>query len=114
MIDDAEASYTPTPPVKEEAPVVPVNPLAYNCWAYLKSLVPSLPNTKYLVPNTTIHKGVVALFNYNGTPHYALVISLGATTFRVKESNVPAGTIGERDIPYDTPSLKGFYGPVGG
>jgi len=36
---------------------------------------------------------------------------MGEKTFRVTESNVPAGTIGERDISYSDKSLIGFYAP---
>lgn len=80
----------------------------------MKMQIPDLPATKDLKPNTTIHKGVVALFNYHGIPHYALVTAVGADTFTVVETNFKHGQKTIRQIDYTDKALLGFWGTNAG
>ncbi len=87
--------------------VVPDERLS-NCWLYVKSLVPTLPNTKFLTPGSIPHIGSVAIFNY---PHYALVIKLEDAGFWVKESNFGGPGIRTRLVAWNDKHLTGFWSP---
>ncbi len=86
-----------------------------NCYLFVKSKIPNLPLTKFLIPN--IDKpigGSVAIFNYNGEPHYGVTTGImnTATTTLVKidECNYKKGKCGSRWIDiYTDKALKGFY-----
>lgn len=66
---------------------------------------------KDLHPNGPPQVGSVAIFNYNGTPHYAHITEFGSTTFRVHEANYIPGLIAYRDVRWNDPSLIGFWNP---
>lgn len=84
-----------------------------SCVAYLKARGYNLPSIKSpddLDPNTTPHKGAIALFKYkNGVPHMAEVIAVNTTTFTVREANYSKCARGERVVSFYDPSLRGFY-----
>lgn len=71
---------TSTPPVIEDA-------LACNCYAYVRSLIPSLPLANLIKSNTTPHIGAVAVFDYEGLPHYGIITKLTADGFYLEDSN---------------------------
>lgn len=85
------------------------NPLAYNCFAFVASRT-KVPRMRDILPNTTIHTGAVAIMYYP-VKDVAIVTHLGEESFTVLGSNVPAGTIREREIRYDDPRLAGFFEP---
>ena len=105
---------TPNPVVATSTPPVAVavkapDALACNCWAYVKSLNPALPNTANLKPNGTPAVGTVAIFNYEGTMHYALITALSDDGFSVKESNLHHCQYDVRVVSWSDPHLIGFY-----
>lgn len=91
--------------------VVPPIPdaVACNCWAYVKSLKPTLPNTASLKPNGTPAVGTVAILDYEGTMHYALITALGDAGFTVDESNYHHCEYDARTVEWNDPHLVGFY-----
>jgi len=52
--------------------------------------------------------GKVAVFNYSGVPHVAVVLSQGYGTFRVRESNYGGDFVSEREVSFSDASLLGF------
>lgn len=60
-------------------------------------------------PNTTISEGVIAIFDYSGVKHIAIVSRITANGFAVKESNYDAGVIGTRFITWNDHALVGFF-----
>lgn len=86
----------------------PINPLAFNCYLYIASLV-KLPPTALIKPNSPIQVGVVALFKYGSLPHYALVTKIGINSFTVQESNYHKGTFDTREVSLTDPHLLGFF-----
>lgn len=100
---------TTTPETIKEPVKKPYDATACNCYAYVKSKIPSLPLTKYLKPNTNLDVGVVALFNYRGTPHYAIVSKLEGVGFWVKDSNFGGCGYRTHYIKLDDPALIGYW-----
>jgi len=84
-----------------------------NCFQFVRIFTPKLPRlTKDVKPNTTISKGVVAIFSYKGVPHYATVTALGKDTFTVREAHFQPCKTGTREIKYNDKNIKGFYSPT--
>lgn len=52
--------------------------------------------------------GSVAVFNYSGVPHVAVVIGQGFGEFYIRESNYGGDFIGERTVKFNDPALVGF------
>lgn len=80
-----------------------------NCWAYSKQVYPTLPSTKVIHANLEDEPSDVAVFSYNGLPHYAVVERVGTSTFDVSETNFKRCQKGTRTVELDDPSLLGFY-----
>jgi hypothetical protein len=97
---------------EEEKRVEPIAPgVAYNCYAYTKSLIPDLPGTNHILANLTPEISDVAVFYYpkSGLYHYAKVTWSDGYNFGILESNYRAGQITERNLSLDYPNLIGFY-----
>lgn len=104
----------------EEIPIeVPQEPVCddtrieCNCYLYLKSKM-NLPPSRELIPNINRPVvGSIALFDYNGKPHYAGVDTIleTSTTTRLllDESNFESGVIKKRWIDLDYKPLIGFH-----
>ncbi len=107
VIEVAQVIEDPEPP-KE---VVQEDPVLCNCYAYSKQRYPSLPTTKKLLASTSKKFGKVAVFNYDGLPHYAVVESMGIGTFTVTETNYKRCQKTTRTIRFDDPALVGFWSP---
>lgn len=98
----------PEPPKEEPLP----DPTLCNCYAYAKKIYPSLPPTKKLLASTSQKFGKVAVFDYDGLPHYAVVTGMGMGTFTVDETNYKRCKKTQRTIKFDDPALVGFYSPT--
>lgn len=93
---------TSTPPVVEDA-------LACNCYAYVRSLIPSLPLANKIVPNTTPHVGAVAVFDYDGLPHYGIIVSLSGDGFELQDSNYVHCKYETHFISWNNKAIVGFW-----
>lgn len=109
----AEAHYVPvvaSPAAPTEATECTDDQIRCNCYLFVKTLIPDLPRTKDIYPNSPPKIGAVALFTYpNGLRHYAYIIGLGGSFFRVQECNHREGVCGEREVSYDDPRIDGYY-----
>ena len=100
--------------LKEDTPnPVPVsvpNSILCNCWAYVKSVYPSLPPTSQ-IKNNLVDVGSVAVFYYSqvGLHHYAVVVAVTDDGYIIEETNYKRCQKGSRTIPKDDPSLLGFF-----
>ncbi len=83
--------------------------LACNCYAYVRSLIPSLPLANLIKPNTTPHVGAVAVFDYNGLPHYGIVSKLEADGFELQDSNYSHCKYMTHFISWNNKALVGFW-----
>lgn len=82
-----------------------------NCYLYVKSRFPTLPSSKQVIAGVTPAYGPVAVFDYDGLKHYAVVESMGVGTFTVSETNYKRCKSGTREISFADPSLLGFFTP---
>jgi len=93
-------------PIEPERPEVLPDPILSNCYAYVKSVYPSLPNTQTILANLE-QSGEVAVFYYpdSGLHHYAVVESM--EPFMVTDTNYGSQTKKTR-LASDL-NLIGFY-----
>lgn len=98
-------------PAKPPPPPEPVfsDAVLCNCWAYTKERHPALPSTKTIWANLTDEISDVAVFDYDGVPHYAVVEQVHGDTFTISETNYRRCQAGVREISIDDPRLVGFY-----
>lgn len=94
-------------PIKVAKPT----PTDCNCYLYVKSFLPDLPRSKYLIPNFKPREGRVALFDYDGVPHYAIIGEVTDTGFYIAhESNYKACTkTSGRFVKFTDPAYLGTY-----
>lgn len=64
-------------------------------------------------PNSPPGEGLIAIFDYHGIKHIALIQSLSETGFTVQESNYKQGVIDTRFVLYTDKALTGFFDPKG-
>ena len=62
-----------------------------------------------IIPNTTIHIGTVAIFQYSKIKHIAQVIKISENGFWIREANYEPAKISKRFIYWDDKSLVGFW-----
>jgi len=65
-------------------------------------------DAKDIKPNSLPVVGGLALFNYSGMAHVAVITSLEAEGFRVREGNKDFCEFGQRFVRWDGENLKGF------
>jgi len=102
--------------LKAELPLIPPPPetipnsVLCNCWAYVKSVYPSLPSSATIRSNLS-DAGSVAVFYYSqvNLPHYAVVVEETADNYLIEETNYHRCQKGTRIIPKNDPSLLGFF-----
>ena len=82
---------------------------ACNCYSLVKTRVNNLPRMKDITPNSTLGRGVVAILDYSGTKHVAVVESVDSDSFVVFEANYTPCMIGRRTVRKDDPQIVGFY-----
>lgn len=81
-----------------------------NCYAFVKTKIPTLPKTKDLVPNIgNPVPGGVAIFDYNGVKHYAYIQSVVQGSFVVSEANYEPCALGKRTILTTDSALVGYW-----
>lgn len=102
--------YVPVPydhPVKPKPPELPYS-IRSNCYAYVEYRLGDLPSMADVQATAHPQHGNVAVFNYHGIPHVAVVEEFDATTFSVTESNFKGDFVSHRVVTYTDASLKGF------
>lgn len=110
----AQEAPIEVPLVEEKKDDCPDNLIRCNCYLFVKSIIPNLPLTNFLVPNLLGPiGGSVAIFDYDGTPHYGIttgIMQTSTTTLvQVDECNYKKGKCGKRWIDiYTDRALKGF------
>lgn len=60
-------------------------------------------------PNTTPHIGAVAVFNYNGLPHYGIISNFNDTGFDLTDSNFGGCGIRTHHIDWSNKYIVGFW-----
>lgn len=99
----ASIAATTTPPVEDA--------LACNCYAYVRSLIPSLPLANKLEGNSPAKAGAVAIFDYHGLPHYGIVVSISGDGFMLQDSNFKKCKYLTHFISWNDPAIEGFWSP---
>ncbi len=95
--------------ITEEQPKESIkDPIASNCYLYVKSLIPSLPRSSDITSNTTPFVGAVVIMDF---PHYAIVTKLEETGFWVKDSNWGGPGYRTHFIPWGYKHIEGFWSP---
>lgn len=83
-----------------------------NCYAFIRTQVRNVPLMSKIKPNSTPHKGSIAIFDYKGIPHLALVTEVNSEGFTVREANYIPAKISTRTVDWKDKNLKGFYSPT--
>lgn len=84
-----------------------------NCYQYAKYVSGlKFPFMAEILPNTTPFVGSIAIFDYDGIKHVAVVTELNSDHFVVREANYEACKTGSRVIAYDDVALIGFWKPI--
>ncbi len=102
---EVSATSTPELVVDDSLPIC-------NCYLEVKKYIPDLPRTKELTPNSPARPGAVAIYNYNGTPHYALVLDVyhdGTYRHLERGSNLKRCEFYERVVDEENPYLVGYW-----
>lgn len=89
------------------------DPMAANCYLFVKSVYPDLPLMQDIHTNTTAHVGAVAFFKYDELDHYAIITKLQVDGFWVKDSNFGGAGYRTHFIEWNNPHIRGFYQPSG-
>lgn len=110
LAPDAHAEVN-TPVATSTAPVVPEIPsyVLDNCYAYVRYMIPNFPMASLVEPNTTPHIGAVAIFNYNGEPHYGIITSLNEDGFMLNDSNYGGPGIRTHFVAWGNKYIVGFW-----
>jgi hypothetical protein len=91
-------------------------PALCNCYAYVRSKIPSLPLASELKGNSTPQKGAVVIFEYivdgEVVPHYAILRTFEGDGFWVDENNYKKCVTNPRYIRWDYPRIRGFWVPT--
>ena len=83
-----------------------------NCYAYVKSQLPSLPSTATILANLK-EDGDVVVFYYAevGLYHYAVVRGVRDDAILIEETNYKSCAHGTRWIDKENKSIVGFFTP---
>ncbi len=92
-------------------PEVKVDAVACNCYLYVKTKFPSFPITSKLKPNTVPSSGVVAIFDYDGLPHYGIIREFDGEGFWLEDSNYRRCRYMKHYVRWDDPAITGFWSP---
>lgn len=82
-----------------------------NCYSYVKARVPSFPLQQYVHPTSMLGDTKVAIFNYYGVPHYAIVTSTDESGFWVQDSNFTPCQVQTHHILWGDSHLIGYWSP---
>lgn len=84
--------------------------VAANCYSLVEVLTPyRLPKMAEIAPNSPPTVGSVAIFNYSGTPHLAVITAFTDDGFIVREANYKPAVIDTREISFKDKALVGFW-----
>ncbi len=110
VFSDLHVVWAPTAHAQSIPKTTPVinDPLASNCYEYVKSLVPSLPRSSEITANTAPYVGAVVFMDF---PHYAVITKLEETGFWVKDSNWGGPGYRTHFIQWDNKHIEGFWSP---
>lgn len=99
----AQALEAPLQMPVEATTTAKYDPLASNCYLYVRSKILTFPLTKDLVPNSPVPiPGGVVILDYNGTPHYALTpYEYTKEGVFLDESNFKKGTYTQRFVDWE-------------
>jgi len=111
IVEEVEA--LPPLPVAVQMIEKKEEPYNINCYcvSFARLFVKDLPrgNANSFLPNTQPAVGRIAIFNYNGLSHIAVISSLEATGFVVTEANYKPCEKTVRLVKYNDKYLIGFY-----
>lgn len=80
-----------------------------NCYAFASVLTDiTSPVTRNSAPTV----GSIAIFDYKGVPHYAVVVELKLDGFMIREANYEPCKTGTRLVKWNDPAIVGFYSPT--
>lgn len=98
--------------IPPEASTMPSDVLC-SCKRYITSQVPNMPlgDADSFTGNTTPTAGVVVLLRYKEISHMALIEKVSDSGISVRETNYKKCHYSERFIPWNDPSIVGFYSP---
>lgn len=92
----------------QEAPAIPLYVLS-NCYAYVRYMIPNFPMASLIRPNTTPHVGAVAIFDYDGLPHYGIISTLTTSGFNLTDSNYGGAGIRTHFVEWSNKYIVGFW-----
>lgn len=91
----------------------PTDPILSNCWLLVQSVYPQLKNTSEVHTGDIPTVGTIAVFQYPGEMHYAIVTKLDLDGFWVRDSNFGGAGIRTHFIEWSNSHIRGFYNPAG-
>lgn len=97
------------PEVKKE--VAEPDTIYNNCWRYVQSIYPNLPNSQYIVDNISPHIGAVVFFKYGKLDHYAIITEMDEEGFFVKDSNFGGPGIRTHHYLWGDSHIRGYFNP---
>lgn len=105
----APTALAQTPATSTVSVVIKEDPIACNCYAYVRSKIPTLPLANLVKPNTTPHIGAVAIFDYDGLPHYGIISKLTDSGFYLTDSNYVHCKYLTHFISWSDKAIVGFW-----
>ena len=86
-----------------------VSDVLCNCWAYVKSKIPSFPNTQEIIlKQGQSHNGDVVVFDY---PHYGIQVNSNDEGFWIEDANWGGCGTQTHFIEWDNPHIIGHWTP---
>lgn len=90
------------PAIPLQTPIVQDDRLETNCYLYAQSLIPNLPHTYDIIPNSIFpNLGGLVILDYNGVTHYVVVKEVLENGIWIKESNFGGSGIQERFLTWE-------------
>ena len=95
--------------VATSTPVTTYSAMECNCYAYVRTKIPSFPMASLVKPNTAPKVGAVVIFDYDGLPHYGIISSFDAGGFNLTDSNYGGCGIRTHYVTWDNKYIVGFW-----
>lgn len=80
-----------------------------NCYQFVKAVLGKMPPMVEIAPNGPPEEGGVAILDYRGKKHVAVIVGLTESGVEVREANFEPCKTGTRIVEWSDPFLKGFY-----
>jgi len=114
LLEGLGSIYQPGEHIVEEPPrPKPPEPVydevLCNCYLAVKQQYPNLPRSAEVLANVSPTFGEVAVFDYDGVKHYAVVTGQGVGEFYIQETNYKKCQKGTRAVRFSDAALLGFY-----